>query len=282
MLAVPAPGTLTNTGYSYNARNQLIEGTGYAYTYGVQGNRIGIQSPLNSFTTFVVDPNAALDRVLSRTVTGSTGVSTTYYVYGLLLIGEETNGAYSAYHFDSRGSTVALTDINANVTDSFSYGPYGELNNHAGSSTTPFQYNGQFGVQTDPNGLLYMRARYYNPVIRRFVNQDVLLGNINPAISLNRFAFANANPIDGFDPLGLEQTSFTVQTFISSPSEGVPGYAFVYTAGFPWIVTNSIIIPWGIRIALVLLSWSRFAGGCGRNRFKNFLGSMRKNFLSVA
>jgi YD repeat-containing protein len=156
MLSGPAPGTLTNTGYSYNARNQLIEAGGFAYTYRVLGNRIAVRSPLNAYTTFVVDPNAPLDRVLSRTVSGPTGVSTTYYVYGLGLIGEETAGVYTAYHFDPRGSTVALTDINANVTDSFSYGPYGELNNHTGFSTTPFQYNGQFGVQTDSNGLLYM------------------------------------------------------------------------------------------------------------------------------
>jgi hypothetical protein len=63
------------------------------------------------------------------------------------LIGEETNGTYAAYHFDSRGSTVALTDGSGNVTDSFSYGPYGELNNHTGSSTTPFQCKGQFGCR---------------------------------------------------------------------------------------------------------------------------------------
>jgi RHS repeat-associated protein len=164
----------------------------------------------------VVDPHGALDRVLSRTVSGSTGASTTYYVYGLGLIGEETNGAYTAYHFDTRGSTVALTDINANVTDSFSYGPYGELNNHTGSSTTPFQYNGQFGVQTDPNGLLYMRARYYNPAIKRFINQDVLLGNINPGISLNRFAYANADPISSMDPFGLcAQSDEAAETNVS-------------------------------------------------------------------
>ena len=200
MLSGPAAGTLSNTNYSYNARSQLIEAGGYAYTYGVLGNRIAVQSTLNSFTTFVVDPQAALDRVLSRTVSGPTGVSTTYYVYGLGLIGEETAGVYTVYHFDPRGSTVALTDINANVTDSFSYGPYGEALGHAGSSTTPFQYNGQFGVQTDPTGLLYMRARYYNPVTKRFINQDTLLGDIDPGISLNRFAYANGNPINGTDP----------------------------------------------------------------------------------
>jgi hypothetical protein len=47
-----------------------------------------------------------------------------------------------------------------------------------------------------------MRARYYNPVIKRFINQDTLLGILDPGISLNRFAYANGNPIDGIDPLG--------------------------------------------------------------------------------
>jgi hypothetical protein len=49
-----------------------------------------------------------------------------------------------------------------------------------------------------------MRARYYNPAIRRFVNQDTLFGSIDPGISLNRFAFVQANPVSGIDPLGLD------------------------------------------------------------------------------
>jgi hypothetical protein len=40
--------------------------------------------------------------------------------------------------------------------------------------------------------------------------------------------------------------------------------------------------PIGIRITLVFLDRSRFAGGCWQNRFKNFLGSRRRNFWSVA
>jgi RHS repeat-associated protein len=98
---------------------------------------------------------------------------------------------------------VALTDANGVVTDRFQYDSYGVSLSHTGASDTPFQYNGRFGVQTDPNGLLYMRARYYNPAIRRFVNQDVLFGDINSGISLNRFAFANGNPVSLMDPFGL-------------------------------------------------------------------------------
>jgi RHS repeat-associated protein len=72
-----------------------------------------------------------------------------------------------------------------------------------GTTDTPFKFNGRYGVQTDPNGLLYMRARYYNPAIRRFVNQDVLFGQINSGMSLNRFAFANGNLVSLMDPFGL-------------------------------------------------------------------------------
>ncbi|MCI8669794.1 MAG: hypothetical protein HFI34_09805, partial [Lachnospiraceae bacterium] len=41
-----------------------------------------------------------------------------------------------------------------------------------------FLYNGRYGVVTDENGLYYMRARYYNVDIKRFINQDVVEGSI--------------------------------------------------------------------------------------------------------
>ena len=46
------------------------------------------------------------------------------------------------------------------------------------------------GVSTDENGLIYMRARYYSPDMRRFINADVVAGDISNAITLNRFAYA--------------------------------------------------------------------------------------------
>ncbi len=48
-----------------------------------------------------------------------------------------------------------------------------------------------------------MRARYYNPDIKRFINQDVIQGILDNAITLNRFAYANGNPISYLDPFGL-------------------------------------------------------------------------------
>ena len=60
----------------------------------------------------------------------------------------------------------------------------------------------------DENGLYYMRARYYNPEIRRFINQDIVTGSIENSQSLNRYAYYQGNPVNYFDPFGLEPCEF--------------------------------------------------------------------------
>ena len=50
-----------------------------------------------------------------------------------------------------------------------------------------------------------MRARYYNVSIMRFINQDVVHGNLSDSQSLNRFAYVEGNPINFLDPFGLEK-----------------------------------------------------------------------------
>ena len=48
-----------------------------------------------------------------------------------------------------------------------------------------------------------MRARYYSPELRRFINADIIPGEISNAITLNRYAYANGNPVSNIDPFGL-------------------------------------------------------------------------------
>ena len=50
-----------------------------------------------------------------------------------------------------------------------------------------------------------MRARYYNVEIKRFINQDVLLGVLERVSSLNRYAYVEGNPISYLDPFGLDR-----------------------------------------------------------------------------
>jgi RHS repeat-associated protein len=179
-----------------NGNQQRQQAGSTIYHYDAENQRIGVNQ-----TSYVVNSQPVLSQVLVKTEADGTQ---TFYVYGLGLIGQETGGEYTSYHFDFRGSTVALTDETAQVTERFQYSPYGLLLS-GDTSKTPFLFNGMYGVMTDSNGLYYMRARFYSPEIRRFVNQDILLGEITDGQTLNRYAYVTGQPINYIDPFGLAQ-----------------------------------------------------------------------------
>ena len=101
---------------------------------------------------------------------------------------------------------MQLTDGTGTVKAAYTYGTYGELLS-GDSSLTRYLYNGRCGVSTDANGLYYMRQRYYNPEIKRFVNQDVVRGSIGNSRSLNRYSYVQGNPVSYTDPFGLSPIS---------------------------------------------------------------------------
>ena len=183
---------------TYDSANRLTYSGGISYTYNAEDVRIRAFSEEED-TTYTYDTNCKLSKLLTKT----TNDVTTKYVYGRGLIGEEVDNTFKTYHFDCRGSTVAITDSNGNVTDTFAYDTYGKLLTRTGTSNVIFGYNGRDGVVTDSNGLVYMRARYYSPDMRRFVNADIVAGKLSNAITLNRFAYANGNPVSFVDPFGL-------------------------------------------------------------------------------
>ncbi len=210
MTTGPLPsGAISTNNYGYDSRNRLTSAGGSQYRYNPDGLRVAITSEISNPQnfdpiSFVIDPNAALSRTLMRTQGGTT----TYYIYGLGLLYEETNGSTKTYHADQVGSTLALTDDSQTVTDRWSYSPYGAVTRIAGSTATPFLYNGELGVQTDQNGLLHMRARYYNPRLMRFCNADP----IGFGGGMNWFASFDNNPISNVDPLGLADVNLVSAT----------------------------------------------------------------------
>ena len=142
-----ADGNMLNNGelsFSYDSANRLTYAGGHTYTYNAEDVRIKNLCS-DATTTYTYDTNCKLSRMLQKTTNGIT----TKYIYGLGLIGEEKQGCFKTYHFDSRGSTVAITDANGNVTDSFAYDTYGNLTSHTGTSFVIFGYNGRDGVVTE-------------------------------------------------------------------------------------------------------------------------------------
>ena len=182
----------------YDCRNRLVSAGGISYEYDAENNRIS-QTENGAKTEYVVDSNSSS---LTRILTAEKEGDTTYYIYGIGLIAQENGNEYLIYHFNNIGSTEAVTNIDGEIVETFDYGPYGELlsENKCGIM---FLYNGELGVATDSNGLYYMRARYYNPEIKRFINQDVMTGSIVNTPTLNRYAYVNGNPISLNDPFGL-------------------------------------------------------------------------------
>ncbi len=198
-----APGkvgaTLVNQGYSFNVRNQLtaIPTSAATYQYNAEGH-LKLRTVAGVATSYLINPVAELPQILSAT----TGTQTTHYIYGLgLLYEERPDGSIRSYHFDHRGNTVALAAADGvTVLARTDYTPYGSLSSSSGALETPSSYNGRYGVLTDPTtGLIHMRARWYSPYLKRFINS----APSGFAGGMNFYAFASANTITLANPRAL-------------------------------------------------------------------------------
>jgi len=201
MTNAPLNGTMTE--YVYDKYNNLISVGTTQYSYDAEGTRIS-QNNNGDTTTYITNKNTSLSQLLVKQNSDGTE---TIYVYGLGLISQETKtGAtysnYRAYQFDNRGSALSLTNQSGEITDRFFFDPYGELIGRHGNTDTIFMYVGKYGVQTDNNGLLYMRARYYNTDIKRFVNVDPIRDG------LNWYGYVEGDPVNKIDPTGLDSYMF--------------------------------------------------------------------------
>ena len=106
----------------------------------------------------------------------------------------------SYYHRDEQLSTVFVTDGQGEIRNSYQYDAFGipletteQLNNR-------IRYTGQ--QYDDVTGQYYLRARYYNPVAGRFMQEDVYQGD-----GLNLYAYCGNNPVMYDDPSGYASTS---------------------------------------------------------------------------
>ena len=193
--------TVTRTGrtYDYDVYNQLTSVSGdfsATYTYDGLGNRR--TATRNGATTkYVLNLLGSTPTVLMET--DADGVVQNYYIYGtfglISRIDADNNTRY--YVYDFRGSTVAMTDATttAGITHKYQYDDFGKLLQMEEEDENLFRYVGKFGVMYEDAALIFMRARYYDPEIGRFLSED-------PIWNTNLYPYANSNPITKFDPNG--------------------------------------------------------------------------------
>jgi RHS repeat-associated protein len=215
--------------YSWNAAGRLgrvqqsIVGTQYAYD-GLN-RRLARLGPLATHN-YVYEEGGALPTLLLQ---GTVPPNPTWkvdqnitdiFINGLGVTSAVRVGAREApadvdyIHQDALGSTVAVTDTNGRTEQSFVYSPWGMqiglqwpsiLQNE---QEIPFRFTGQI---TDPSDhLIYMRARYYDPSIGRFISRDSRVPSVVDAWDRNPYVYARNNPATFRDPSGRAATSSTV------------------------------------------------------------------------
>ena len=189
---------------AYDYENRLVQ-TSFTdatntYQYDGAGNRMSANRS-GIVTRYVLDRNSSLAQVIAET--DSSGNVIYYYIYGLGLVSRiDAGGNAQYYHYDSRGSTIAMTDASGNITEAYAYDPFGRPINGQ-LSDNRFRYLGRHGVMDEENGLLYIRARYYTTKRGRFITKDPTTGKDGDSQSLNRYIYALNNPVNLIDISGL-------------------------------------------------------------------------------
>ncbi len=117
-------------------------------------------------------------------------------VRGYELLKKETNNKQYYYHQNEHGDVTHLTNVNGEVENSYSYDVFGNIREEKEAIFNYFKYSGeQYEKEIEQ---YYLRARFYNPVIGRFTQEDVYRGD-----GLNLYVYVVNNPLLWVDPSGL-------------------------------------------------------------------------------
>jgi RHS repeat-associated protein len=194
------------TTYTWDQENRMIGvalpgGQAMTYRYDDDGIRVSAAQLDNGTTTttkYLVDKNQPLAQVLEESV-GNT--ISRVFTYGDDLISQAfPGGSVSFYHYDGQMSTRQLTDTSGTATDTYTFDAFGVL--LASTGTTPNSYL-YIGEHLDGNvGLYYLRARWMNPVLGRFVQIDPWEGSAFEPRTLHKYSYAANSPINYWDPTG--------------------------------------------------------------------------------
>ena len=257
----PVGNRLTSSGvpnYSYNASNELTSNSNESYTYDANGNTLTdasgrsftwdfenrlIQAVVpgtnGGTTTFKYDP-------FGRRIQKSGPLGTTNYLYdghnsieemdngGNVVaryaraktldepLSELRSGATNYYEQDGLGSVTSLSSSTAAIEQTYAYDSYGKGTASTGTLANPFQYAGR--EADSETGLLFNRARYFDPSAGRFLSQDP----IRFRGGINLYAYTRNNPVVRTDPSGYQgecppQSPNCVPADPDAPYEGPDG-----------------------------------------------------------
>ncbi len=215
--------------YAYNEVGQRTKATpekGSATTYGYDqaGNLISVERPKEGEKAAIEDSYAYNGEGLrvSQTISGTTTYmdwdtaeelplllsdGTNSYIYGPNNLPIEqiniSTGTVRYLHHDQQGSTRLLTGSAGTVEGKCTYGAYGTPTCE-GTTTTPLGYDAQY--TSSDTGLIYMRARTYDPKTAQFLSVDPLA-----EVTRAPYNYVRDNPLNLADPTGMISLSEVLQ-----------------------------------------------------------------------
>ena len=178
---------LTACSYSGNSSSFVYGGDGYRHQSTVNGTA----------TNFTLDG----DNVVRSQVTGEGGLQKTW-LHGARGPEYERTGTGdpSWYLFDGLGSVVGTVDSSGSLVSARSFDVYGIVRSTSGPAGPSHKFCGGLGHPSeDETGLVYMRARYMDPIAGRFASEDPA------AHGQNLFVYAANNPVSLVDRSGKEE-----------------------------------------------------------------------------
>ena len=171
------------------------------YLYDASGKRVLRRSTSSGTTSMTVYAFGLEEHRYSGS--GANQGNTYYYMLGSLLVGEFDGTNTNMFLTDTLGSvieTISATANTAAVQGNQVYSPYGSPRYQQGQMGTTKGFTGQYNDSL--TGLDYYNARYYDPVVGRFLSADTVKGNMQ---GVDPYAYAGNNPETFNDPTGHDQ-----------------------------------------------------------------------------
>ncbi len=199
------------------------------HIYDAFGNRVATTTD-GETTNYLTASIGGLPQVLTEY--DNNGQVTADYTHGLGLVKTNRDGREGFYHTDGLGSTRAITDNVGLITDRYTYDAFGVLLDEEGTFGNSFQFAGE--QRDEATGLDYLRARYYDPELGRFISQDPFPGYMSDPYSQHNYQYAHSNPVNNTDPTGyfsMGQVMATLDVLATLAATSSAGFGVGYIAG---------------------------------------------------
>jgi RHS repeat-associated protein len=194
-------GAAVVASYEWDAEGRLIGvskgGQTVSYTYDAFGHRVG-KSVGGVTSHYTVDVNREFAEVVEER--NDAGDLVVGYVHGDDLIKQLRGGQSTYYHADGLGSVRALSGPSATISDTWHYEAFGGEIERTGTTLNEYQFTGE---QIDANtGFYYLRARWMDPEVGRFLGQDPHPGLMFQPRTLHKYSYVYSDPVNLVDPSG--------------------------------------------------------------------------------